>query len=139
MRIFKPLPHIALAVVMLLSAATAWAGTRPGLTPGLTFYENCAAFHYIMQEKTDDEATKQNSAALSDLFIKIAAMERERIGDSAENTMPQISKQIDAFCRSMGTNYDETGYLWGKDPFFVELMQNCADFVRELESEGAGP
>jgi len=122
-----------LAAASLASIATA---VNAQTKPGLTMYENCAAFHYIIHEKVQwDEATAQKSAALSGLFIKIAAMERERIGDSAENTLPQISKQIDAFYITMQKNYDETGHLWGKDPFFVELLQACTDFVKTLENQ----
>jgi hypothetical protein len=124
---------LLLAATTLALIATA---ADAQMKPGLTMYENCAAFHYIIHEKVQwDEATAQKSAALSELFIKIAAMERERIGDSAENTLPQISKQIDAFYITMQKNYDETGQLWGKDPFFVELLQACTDFVKTLENQ----
>ena len=124
---------LLLAATTLALIATA---ADAQMKPGLTMYENCAAFYYINHEKGQwDEANKQNSAALSDLFIKIATAERERIGDSAENTLPQVSRQIDAFYIKMQKNYDETGHLWGKDPFFVELLQACTDFVKTLENQ----
>ncbi len=124
------------AVLSAASLASIATAVDAQTKPGLTMYENCAAFHYIMHEKVQwDEATAQKSATLSELFIEIAAMERERIGDLAENTLPQISKQIDAFYITMQKNYDETGQLWGKDPFFVELLQACTDFVKNLENQ----